>query len=332
GSQWHVPIYLDGRAGRFSGHLTTGYASTRGDLDGDSSRSLSGLLDTQIGGAYLLPGWIGWDWMVGVDMNLPTGRTGRDEREIRIMIDPDLVDIVSPGQGFNVNPYIGAARQWRQWVLGLGMGYAFQGSYDYSDQTRDYDPGDILSLAGQLTYLFTDAWRLNVQGQYAAVGTDQVNGNDLMQRGDSWLLKAAVLRATEQWDMALSVQTILRGKARISDAGGGGISTEARNSQGQEWIVDLLGGYRISPRTGINGGFQFLYLRSNDYDASSPLFMGRRQKYTLSLGMTQQLTDALELGVGLKGFIMDDDPNWLHPNQDREYKGWSATAAITHRF
>ncbi|MCJ8501846.1 transporter [Desulfatitalea alkaliphila] len=331
-SQWHLPIHLDLRANRFSMHLTAGYAYTSGDLSGDTSRSIEGFLDTQVGGAFLLPGWIGWDWMAGVDLNLPTGRTGLDERDLRMMLDPDLVNIISPGQGFNINPYLGAARSWQRWLVGIGAGYAFQGKYDYSNLTRDYDPGDLFNVAARVTYSFSDFWQLSFQGQYATTSKDKINGIDMMKKGDTWLMRAALARTAARWDITLSTQTILRGKARFVEAGGNGLSTEARNSQGQEWTIDLLGGYRPYPGTGINAGFQFLYLRPNDYETTSPLYMGRRQKYTLAVGLIQQLTDSLELDFGLKGFLMDDDPNWLHLNESREYHGWSVSAAIVHRF
>jgi hypothetical protein len=331
GSQMHLPIHMELRAGRFSGHLTGGYAYTSGDLEGDAERSISGMLDTQAGGLFFLPGWLGLDWMAGIDFNLPTGRTGRDVREIRVMIDPDLVDIVSPGQGFNVNPHLGIAKNLHPWMLGLGVGYAVQGKYDYSDQTRDYDPGDILTLAAHVGYTLSDPWRLVFQAQYATFSADRVGGAKLLEKGDSWLLNAALLRSGGQWDMALSVLTILRDKARITGAGGG-LATEARNSQGAEWVFDLSGSYHLSPRTSAGARFQYLYMEPNDYETTSPLFMGRRDKFTLALELTQQLTRDLALEAGLKGFIMDDDPSWLHPGQGREYKGWQAVVAITHHF
>ena len=331
GSQLYIPLQMDSTQDRFYWYAKTGYASTSGDLDSDSEQSISGALDSQVGLTYSLPHWAGLDWLVGLDLNLPSGQTGQDEREVRIMIDPDLVSIISPGQGFNINPTLSMARQWGPWMAGLGLGYAFQGEYDYSDQTRNYDPGDILNLAGQMNYVFSDAWTLNLQAQYVTIGTDRVDGDDLLQKGDIWLLGAAINRSDASWDLALSVKNIIRGKAKVKDPTGA-LATESRDSQGDEWIVDLNGSYKLQPRTAITGGVQYLHMAENGYPQSSTFYMGSRQKVSLSMGLKQQLSDTLDLQFGLGGFVMDDNANWLHPNDDRWYQGWSLTTVISKHF
>lgn len=331
GSQLYLPVQLDAARDRFYWYAKTGYASTDGDLDGDSKQSISGMLDSQVGLTYALPHWAGFDWLVGLDLNLPTGRTGRDEREVRIMIDPDLVSIVSPGQGFNVNPTLSLARQWGSWQAGLGLGYAFQGEYDYSDQTRSYDPGDMLNIAGQMNYDFSDIWRLKLQAQYVTTSTDQVDGRDLLDKGDIWLLGAALSRSTSTWQVSLSLQEIIRGKAKVKDSSGS-LVTEPRDSQGAEWIADLSGRYTLNPRTALSAGLQYLHVAENGYPRSSNYYMGSRQKVALTVGVQHQLDDALDLQFALGAFAMDDDPSWLHPDEDRRYQGWSMTAAVVRKF
>ncbi len=331
GHQLYIPIQIQSDYKRLAWEVKTGYAATNGDLANDSEQSISGLLDTQAGAAYLLPAWGGMDWLVGLDLNLPTGRTGRDERKVRVMIDPDLVPIVSPGQGFNVNPTLSAARQWDRWTMGVGVGYAFQGEYDYSEQTRKYDPGDIFSIAAQADYAFAQEWALSLQAQYLTTGTDRVQGEDLLQKGDTWLLGTALKRIEDRWNLELAVQGLFRGKAKVLDTGGS-LATESRDSQGDEWIVDLRGGYQWRPRTGFNAGLQYLYLTENGYESTSAYYMGSRRKISLSLGWLQQLSDTFDLQCALGGFVMDDEPSWLHPDGDRLYKGWSVTAAVTRNF
>ncbi len=331
GSQIYIPVQLDAVQDRFSWYVKAGYASTDGDLGGQSNQSLSGLLDSQAGVTYALPSWAGLDWLVGLDLNLPSGQTGQDERRVRMMIDPDLVSVTSAGQGLNINPTLSMARQWGPWMAGLGLGYAFQGEYDYSDQTQSYDPGDMLNVAGQVSYDFSDAWGLNLQAQYVAIGMDRVDGNDLLDKGDIWLLGAALKRSGQTWQVSLSVQDIIRGKARVKDASGS-LVTEPRDSQGPELIVDLSASYQFRPRTSVSAGLLYLHVAENGYDSTSSFYMGSRQKVALSMGVQQQLNDAFEVQFALSGFTMDDDPNWLHPDEDRRYQGWSLTAAVVKQF
>jgi hypothetical protein len=331
GSQLYLPIQMDSTQDRFSWYAKAGYASTSGDLDSDSEQSISGALDSQVGLTYSLPRWAGFDWLVGLDLNLPSGKTGQDERKVRMMIDPDLVSIISPGQGFNINPTISMARQWGPWMAGLGLGYAFQGEYDYSDQTRNYDPGDILNVCSQLNYTISDSWKLNLQAQYVTIGTDRVDGEDLLRKGDIWLLGISVNRSVASWDLALSIQDLIRSKAKVKDSNGS-LATESRDSQGNEWIMDISGRYKLRPRTAVTAGLQYLYVAENGYEQSSAFYMGSRQKVSLSMGVQQQLSDSLDLQFGLGGFVMDDNANWLHPNDDRRYQGWSLTTLLSKHF
>jgi hypothetical protein len=250
---------------------------------------------------------------------------------VRVMIDPDLVDIVSPGQGFNINPTLSVARQLDQWTVGLGLGYAFQGQYDYSDQTREYDPGDIFSAAAQVDYRFAQTWELSLQAQYLTMGTDRVEGEDLLQKGDTWMVGTALTRSEQTWDLGLSVQGIFRGKARVKDASGS-LVTESRDSQGNEWVASLNGRYRWLPKTDFTAELAYLYLAENGYDSSSVYYMGERRKVSLTLGWLQQLSDTLDLHCTLDGFTMDDDPNWMHPGEDRRYQGWSLAAYVAKHF
>jgi hypothetical protein len=331
GSQLYIPIQLQSEGERLSLNLTAGYAATSGELSGASDRSISGMLDTQAGAAYLLPAWGGLDWLVGLDLNLPTGQTGQDERDVRVMIDPDLVDIVSPGQGFNINPTLSAARQWDRWRVGLGLGYAFQGQYDYSDQTREYDPGDIFSAAAQAEYDFARAWNFGLQAQYLTMGMDQAEGEDLQQKGDTWMVGTALKRSEKTWDLGLSLQGIFRGKAKIKDSSGA-LATEARNSQGDEYVATLNGRYQWRPQTGFTAELTYLYLTENDYGGSSVYYMGERRKISLALGWRQQLGDTLDLHCTAGGFTMDDEPNWMHPDEERRFRGWSFGAYLAKRF
>jgi hypothetical protein len=330
GSQWYVPVQVSGEYGDATWFVTGGYAYTRGEFDGDS-RSLGGILDTQAGAAYTLRNRAGADWMLGIDLNLPTGRTGQDERDLRIMVDPDLVSINTPGRGFNVNPYFSVARQFRAWTIGLGAGYAFQGEYDYSEQVDSYDPGDIATLSAQVEYALTEEWSLSLNSQYLTIGTDKVDGDELLQKGDAWLFGIGVRRAGPKWETRLSLQSLFRDKARILKSDGN-LDTEARNSQGDEWIADLETRHRWRPSTTLIYGVQYRYLSENEYARSSPFYAGKRQKVSLSLGIVQRLAASLDLECTLKGFSMADDPNWLHPDEERTYTGWALSAAIAKHF
>jgi hypothetical protein len=332
GSQFYVPLYLRGALGQTSWEVVAGYTSTSGTLEGNGSRSISGLLDTQLNLAYALPQILGLDWLVGVDTNLPTGQTSQDPKDLKIMIDPDLVTIVSPGKGLDVNPFINVARRYNAWTFGLGMGYAFQGEYDYSSQDPDYNPGDILNVAAEALHQWQSGWQGRLFGQYATFGTDTMGGQDLLKNGDSLLLGAGVRFERDLYGLGLTVKRIARDKSEYRLGTGPGIGTEAQNSYGDEWLASIDGLYRLNAAFTATAALSYVYVAANDYPEGSIYHVGQRAKTALDLGLGHALNEWLQLQAGIGGFLMNDDPNWMHPNEARSYHGWSITLSATTRF
>ena len=328
GYQIYLPVYLRGARDQLSWGIVAGYAYTSGDLEGED-RSISGILDTQLNVAYTLKQIGGFDWLIGMDVNVPTGKTNRDFRDLRIMLDPDLVWIVSPGQGLNFNPFINLARRWNAWTFGLGAGYAFQGKYDYSTDYPDYDPGDILNVAAEILYAWQSGWQARFFGQYATFGKDELRGEDLLQRGDTVLVGAGLQYKQPAYALALTLQSINRSKTEYSQSAQTAIGADARNSYGNEWLADLGGRYKFSPATTAGATVSFLHIESNDDDQ---LYIGQRTKAALLLDIHHQLYERVQVQAGLEGFIIEDDPSWRHPLEDRSYRGWSISLSASTRF
>jgi hypothetical protein len=332
GYQLYLPVDLRSAIRQLSWEIVAGYAYTEGKLEGNGDRSIGGALDTQVKLAYALPRTVGLDWLVGLDVNLPSGQTDLDPNDLKIMLDPDLVNIVSPGQGFNYNPYINLARRWNAWTFGLGAGYAFQGKYDYSTDHQDYDPGDIFNLAAETIYDWGNGLNTRLFGQYATFGTDTQGGQDLLKRGDLFLGGLGAQIQRDLYSVALTLQAIIPNKSEFRQNAASTISTEPRNSQGDEWSADLSGQYHLSSATAATAAASFMYIAANDYDKSSAFYAGERIKTALALGLSHELGKKLRLQGGLVGFVMNDGPNWLHANQDRTYYGWTISVGVSTRF
>lgn len=332
GYQAYVPAYLRGSLDQFRWEVVAGYADTGAELEGNGERSISGFLDTQLNLSYVLPRTLGLDWLFGVDTNLPTGQTGEDPRDLKVMLDPDLVSIVTPGRGLDFNPFVNVARRWQGWTFGAGAGYAFQGEYDYSSVDLDYDPGDILNFAAEILYAWQSGWQTRLFGQYALFDTDTLAGQELLERGDTVLIGAGLRYKQEAYSLGLTARAITREKSDYRLTSGAGIGTEPHNGYGDEWLADLDAHYRISAATSASATLSYFYVEANDYDEGSLYHVGQRTKAALSLGLGHELNDWLHLQAGLAGFLMDDDPNWMHPSDERSYRGWSVSLAATTRF
>ncbi|MDA8139725.1 MAG: hypothetical protein M0036_13835 [Desulfobacteraceae bacterium] len=332
GSQFYWPIYVSDKLNQWRLELVAGYASTSGKMEGSGEHSISGLLDTKLDVAYAMPHTLGVDWLIGVDTNLPTGQTGKEPADLKVMLDPDLVHIVSPGEGWNVNPFVNLARSWQQWTLGFGAGYAFQGKYDYSSVEKDYDPGDIMNLAAEAVYKPASGWQTRLFGQYAIYGTDTLAGQDLLKRGNSLLVGAGVRYEQSAYGLGLTLKAISRDKNQYQQTSGIGVVTEANNSYGNEWMADLDGQYHLSKATTASAVLSYVNVEANGYETSSIYYVGQRTKTSLGLGLEHALTKQLNLKAGLEGFLMDDGSNYLHPGENRRYQGWAVSVAAITRF
>jgi len=371
GRQFYIPISAEVRYQDFSLRLLTGYALTYFDPSPGDRQSLSHLLDTKINLSYELIGKLPVDLLFGLDFNLPTGKADLGlKKRGRLFADPDLVSIRNFGEGFNINPTINLAKEWKDFVFGLGAGYVWRGEYDSKSKfleindevsadiltyyAKDYDPGEMLILNGEVQYHLSSSFYSRLFSTYVWYGKDRINDKKFYQEGDFFLLGLGFLYSQEKWESNLTLKGIFRGKSQFK-ADLGDVSsipesewfaralaqpliTEERNSHGDEWIADLSVKYILDNKTSIKSFFQALFISKNDYPSFSPYYLGRREKYTLGFGATRNLLSFLEGEIYVKGFIMHDGERKypdLFQNQtisERHYRGFSTEFMFTSRF
>ena len=123
GMQVHVPLRIEARHQDFSISALTGYAYTQINPHLGETRSLSHLLDTKVNLSYEMVDKLPLDLLIGLDFNLPTGKTDFKERDLSLIMDPDLISINRLGEGFNFGPTLSLAKQLGNWDGGIGAGY-----------------------------------------------------------------------------------------------------------------------------------------------------------------------------------------------------------------
>jgi hypothetical protein len=74
-SQIYIPVKVEGSYKEYSADLLAGYANTSVDLSDGTSQSLSNILDTKLNLSYELIGNLPANVRIGLDFNLPTGKT-----------------------------------------------------------------------------------------------------------------------------------------------------------------------------------------------------------------------------------------------------------------
>lgn len=366
GRQFYIPISAEARYQDFSLSLLTGYALTYFNPSPGDRQSLHHLLDTKINLSYELIGKLPVDLLLGLDFNLPTGKADLGQRKRGgLFADPDLVSIRNFGEGFNINPTINLAKEWKDFVFGLGAGYVWRGEYDsksrfleiydeFSDDilsyyTKDYDPGEMVILNGEVQYHLSPSFYSRLFSTYIWYGRDRVNDKKFYQEGDLFLLGLGFLYRQEKWESNLTLKGIFRGKSQFkADLGDVGsipedewfvralaqpLITEERNNHGDEWVADLSFKYFINDKTTLKSLLQGLLITKNDYPSTSPRFIGRREKFSLGLGVSRKFGPSIEAELLSKGFLMHDEERFFPEFRgERNYKGFSLGFLITSRF
>ncbi len=330
--QAHIPVKIEARQGDYSLSLLAGYASTHVEPSPGENRTLSHLLDTKVNFSYAITERLPVDVLIGLDLNLPTGKTNFVQEELALIMDPDLVSINTFGEGFNVNPTVSVVMDRGVWTAGLGLGYLWRGEYDFSRNLQDYDPGDIVNATAEVRYYFSPGWSSRFFGGYAWYGKDRVEGEDFAQPGRHYLAGFGLNHDGTKWDAGLTVRTVMRDKSRFQETAGG-LFTEDSNGHGREFAGDLVLAYLLNGKTALNASLRGLYITDNDYPESSSRFTGARGKAELGLGVSRRLWRNFRYEVNVKGFVMhDEETNFPEIRDARDFTGLSTVMRLTTDF
>lgn len=334
GQQIYFPLVSGVRYQDFGFKVVAGGAYSHFSPSGSSSSSLGAMLDTKLNFSYELARNWPVDILLALDLNLPTGTTNLSQREMRLIMDPDLISVTSFGEGFNVNPSVIFSRQWGdQWVTGVGFGYNFRGEYDYSNQVQSYSPGDMFSIVPEVRYFFADQWMSRLFGNFTTYGKAKANDADFSQQGDFFLIGAGITHTRKDWAAGLNLYGIMRSKDKLYIQGADLRFPSAYSfSQGDEIVADLSFSYFLDDKTTLKTLARYLWMAGNDELATSPLYWGERQYFSLSFGVARKLTSHLEAEMGVKGLTMHDQPNWNHFGRDQSFFGMAGQVMITGVF
>jgi hypothetical protein len=333
GMQLYVPLIADSQYKDFSFKLLGAYAYTKVDLSDTPSASLSHFTDTKLNISYVIENRLPFDMLLGLGFNLPTGYTDLKDKDIVLIVPPELMSITTYGEGFNINPMVVFSKQWEVWAAGVGLGYNRRGQYDFSSVLTSYNPGDIFNINAELRHNFTPEVTGRVFGEYIAYTKDKVNGMDFFQEGAVTVVGLGAKYAQPAWDLGFTLKGIFRGKTEFQQGGGAIVAAEDHNSHGNEWIGDVSYNYFMNEATTLNAGLQLLMIEKNDYPSSdSAFFIGKRQKTTLACGLTRALRPDVKFVLDLKAFLMNDEKNVYHPEDDLKYKGFSIGSALAFSF
>jgi hypothetical protein len=306
GSQTLVPLRIEWSREDVSIGLLTGAVHATLDTPGTADRSLTHTLDTKLNLSYVVLGKFPVDLLIGMDLNLPTGKTNLSIADLALILDPEIVSITTFGEGVNINPTLSLAKEWGPWSAGIGAGYNVRRTYDVSAEAglTDFDPGDILSLNALVQRESSKGYVGRFFGKFSRFGEDRLRGADLFREGDYRMAGVGISRAGAEWEADVNLRGTFRGKAKIRS--GGSLVTEPERSRGDEWSAEASVRHALRKDVSLSGSVRGLIVAKNGYPGGASRHNGSKEKIALSVGCDRRFASGMAVGVSLKGFLMTE--------------------------
>lgn len=331
GNQVVVPLAAAARGEAFRFSLLSAIVRTSVKPDDGSSATLAGAADTKADLSYQVQDRFPVDLLAGIGFNLPTGRTDLDEEGLAVAALPaELLAINGIGGGFDVNPYLVAARQFDGWSAGFGLGYLVRGKYDYSDALEDLDPGDVLTLTARVSHECTDAVQGRLFAEYAHYGKDELDGQEYYRDGDLFLVGMGASASLPAWRLEATVSGVFRKKAAFYTTSS--TPVEKEKNYGDELHVDLRHWLHLTSTTTVVSHAGVLVMGANGFDEESGLRHEGMVKVSAGAGMEKKITDACTCAFDLSVFSLKDKANWFHPDEELTYSGFTVKAHARWAF
>jgi hypothetical protein len=296
--------------------LLGNYVETGFVYNHDNSKddfSLNRFTDTTISTYYQFTPLPIFQLRLGVDISLPTGKTKFSNSEINsLFIDniiSELVPISTFGKGIGFAPNIvGTVAFGKSMQFGFGARYEFTGEYDPTSEVANdnYNPGDSLMLMGSFLYTFSNASRLVVDGQgvFTTRDRDQSLG-DVFKQGDQYKFSGRYVVPYQSLAVTLGLSYSTQGKNQ-ENITGGGVVTEDRNTNNNQWEAYLSGIYSVTKSFAATWTYAYKKTLPNSADSTNPLFDGGWSKQEVGGGIVYDLSKSLYMTVNVSLFRLNN--------------------------
>ncbi|HXX25319.1 MAG TPA: hypothetical protein VEJ40_01535 [Pseudolabrys sp.] len=259
-----------------------------GNLSGEVAAST----DTQSSATLTYYGWNGIQPFVSLATNLPTGRSSLPGAAANARMDPDLVDIATFGEGFNIGPVVGFNLPITPTLVAtFSAGYTWRGPFDRENTLDATDPnvqspasinpGNVLALSSALAYKVGN-WVISLNGSVAYETKTFENGAPLYKPGNRYVGGAA---AAYTW-ADTSVTTVTAAVSHTNHnqvlfTGLSDLATETMNTNSNLYRVGVDHLYAlVKDQLYVGPLGTFLYRDHNGYNAGTLQFVPEKERWT----------------------------------------------------
>jgi hypothetical protein len=239
-------------------------------------------------------------------------------------MDPDLVDISTFGEGFNIGPTLGVNIPLTEaWLLTMSAGYTHRGAYDMegpltppgggaAPQATNIKPGDALTVTAVLGY---QAGPLSgrVTGTITENGTTRENDTAFVKPGQRLLIAGT---ASYDWPGDHSGTTTVNASAAHSNRNEvlfqclmgcpTGLVGEPFNTNSNVYQAGVQHLFNFN-KFAVGPAASFLFRDNNGYEPTTLQFVPAKQRWAAGVLTQYSPTNALSFNARL-------DRIWTHEN------------------
>jgi hypothetical protein len=242
-------------------------------------------------------------------MNASTGKSVLSGSQANARMDPDLVEIGSFGEGWNIGPTVGFnVPVTASFMVTASVGYTWRGSFDRERSSAEInpavqsltslDPGDTITGTAALAYQGSP-WAWSITGAVSEETTTGENGVDLYRAGRRYLASAVVSYSwPEQWG-----QTTLTGayahsnRNEVKFLNVAALVTEVFNTNSDLYRVGVQHLFAVAENFAIGPTGSYLNRNTNSYDATTLQFVPAKERWAAGGQARYAVTDKITLNV-----------------------------------
>jgi hypothetical protein len=313
GSQWYVPVALQ-VAGKPNDVVKAQFLVRSGWVrSSQSTAGLSGsvetITDTVMSGTLTYLAINGVQPFVSLNVNAPTGKSALFGSAANARMDPDLVEIGSFGEGWNIGPTTGASVSITEsMMLTASVGYTWRGRFDRERSSSEInptiqtatalDPGEVLT--GTLTLGYQDPqWAWSATGTISEETKTTENGVDLYKPGLRYVASATVARNwPDKWG-----QTTVNGSYAHSNRnevlflGASALVTEPFNTGSNLYRVGVQHLFLVDDTLALGPTASYLHRDRNSYNTATLQFVPEKERWAVGGIARKALTQNVTFNV-----------------------------------
>ncbi len=281
---------------------------------------------------------------LGLDINLPTGKTDFSNEQIdSLFIDnivSELMPISSFGKGIGFSPnIIGTLAIGESMQVGFGARYEFTDKYNPTSEVDGdiFNPGDSLMLLGSFMFAFPNASRIVIDGQavFTTRDRDETLG-DVFKQGDQYKVSGRYVIPYQALRVTLGLSYSTQGKNQ-ENVTGGGVVTEDRNTNNNQWETYISGAYAFTRSFTLNWNYDYKKTLSNNLDSANPLFDGGWSKHTVGVGVIVDISKSLYVTANTSVFRLKNSADIMQVDAsgkpiDADYDGINTDVGFVYSF